>query len=380
MRIKVSVLAALSGLSLATVSMPAMAGGCGIGTPANCNVGVNVIPSAPASFGPMTVHNDHPMGHLTTVDFQRAPNVSIMRVHGMGPTAALADAPSGFTGGCHPSSTNYCRANAGAPVSVQMNAPLASTQFVSAPVVSAPIMTAPAQPLRTWTGQGYDPAKFQPRQYGDNTFTPGIAHIPTSIVDRSPVNAQAILNSGRTVAQPIVSASSFSSSSRVTLPGKMSPSLSYSAQPSVQPSLVTFPGTMSPIMAQGMSSSAAQPSAPVAVGNGTFASNVAPDGTYWEKTSGMTMMGDTVATQIICKRQLPRQVVNPVVNVPVPVPTRVVNPVVRVPVAVPTPVPVSVPVCNRAPAFNNRMLVPTPRPYAQPIARYNGATGSRWTY
>jgi len=323
MRIKVSVLAALSSLSLAMVSTPALAGGCGFGSGGNCGVGVNVIPSVPPSFGPMTIRNNHPMGHLRSVNFQRAPNVSITRIHGMAPTASLADAPSGFTGGCHPSSTNYCRANAGSGLATQLSAP------VAAPVISAPIASAPVQTLRSWTGQGYDPSKFQSRQYGDNTFTPGIAHIPTSIVDRSPVNAQAILNSGRTVAQPVVSASNYNFS--------------------------------------------AQPSAPVAAGNGIYASNVAADGTYWEKTSGLTMLGNTVATQIICKRQLPRQVVNPVVNVPIPVPTRVVNPIVRVPVGVPTPVavPVSAPVCTRAPGFGSRPLVQS---------GFGAGTGSRWTF
>jgi len=214
------------------------------------------------------------------------------------------------------------------------------------------------QTLRSWTGQGYNPSNFQPRQYGDNTFTPGIAHIPTSIVDRSPVNAQTILNSGRTVPQPVVSAPNFSGSSLVTLPRTMSPSFS-SAAPSFGP----------------------LPSAPVSVGNGTFASNVAPDGTYWEKTSGVTTFGNTIATQVICKRQLPRQTVNPVVNIPVPVPTRVVNPVIGVPVAVPTAVPVSTPACSPIGGVH--------RPHAGPhgVQRFNAAQGhfgaapgSGWVY
>jgi len=96
MRIKVSVLAALSGLSLAALSTPAFAGACGFGASGNCNVGVNVIPSEAPHFGPMTINNVNPMGHLRTIDFQRAPNVSITRIHGMAPTASLADAPSAY--------------------------------------------------------------------------------------------------------------------------------------------------------------------------------------------------------------------------------------------------------------------------------------------
>lgn len=369
MRIKFSVLAALSGLSLAALSTPAMAGGCGFGPGANCDGGVKVLPNTAPVFGPMTVSNDNPMGHLRTINFQRSPHTSITRIHGMGPSASIGDAPSGFTNGCHPSSTQYCRADAGQPVSVQMQpampAPIYSAPTYSAPVVSAPMVAAPTPALRSWTGQGYDPAKFQPRQYGENTFTPGIAHIPTSIVDRSPVNAQAILSSGRTVPQPIVSASSYSNASNFVT----APTVSYSANNFAS-------GGMGGVM------TGAHSNAPLAVGNGTYASNVAPDGTYWEKTSGVKMMGSTIATQVICKRQLPRQVNNPVVNVPVPVPTRVVNPVVRVPVAVPTPVAVQAPICRpaqfggpHAPHAGPHFAAQTPNQ-----ARYGAPQGSPWVY
>jgi len=66
-----------------------------------------------------------------------------------------------------------------------------------------------------------------------------------------------------------------------------------------------------------------QATAPVLTQNGTYASNVGADGSYWEKVSGPTAFGDTIATQVICKRKLPTQVVNPVVNVPYAVPTPV---------------------------------------------------------
>ncbi|MDA8708688.1 hypothetical protein N9M10_04865 [Hellea sp.] len=318
MRIKFSVLAAISSLSLAAFASPALAGGCMNGGP-NCNMGVQVIPTSPAQFGPMTVHTQNPMGHLRNVDFQRAPNVSITRIHGMGPTAGLSDAPSGFTGGCFPTSTNYCRANVGTPITIDMT---------PAPVVAAPYIPAPiaVQPLRTMVGQGYDASKFVPRQYGDNTFTPGIVHAPTSYVDRSPTNAQAVLNSGRAVSQPLAY-------------GGMTPAYGMDA-PMAPPAMrsVTLPGTfvnapapaLAPINAPyPMMTSApymgtgGQATAPVLTSNGTYASNVGADGTYWEKTSGPTMFGNTMATQVICKRKLPTQVVNPVVNVPYAVPTPV---------------------------------------------------------
>ena len=330
MRIKVLKMAAVSSLSLLASAAPALAGGCMNGAP-NCNMGVNVIPSAPAQFGPMTVQTAHPMGHLRHVDFQRAPNVSITRVHGMMPTASLSDAPSGFTGGCHPTSTQYCRSDVGTPVSVEMMSP--------APVVATPyVAPAPvaAQPLRSYTGQGYDPSKFAPRQYGDNTFVPGIAHVPTSYVDRSPENAQAVLNSGRAISQPLVS-------------GGMTPA--YGMQAPLQAAPMRVAVAPRPVMAAPMMSApmmGGQATAPVLTENGTYASNVGADGTYWEKTSGPTMFGSTMATSVICKRKLPTQVVNPVVNVPY---------------AVPTPVPTCGPVPHAMHQGHNAR-------YGQPMSRW----------
>ena len=320
MRIKFSVLAAVSSLSLAALSTPAFAGGCGNGAP-NCDVGVNVIAPTPAQFGPMTVHTNHPMGHLRLVDFQRSPNVSITRIHGMASTAGLSDAPSGFTGGCFPTSTQYCRTDMGTPVNVQLTpppAPIVAVPYVPAPVYRAPVVT---QPLRTIIGQGYDPSKFAPRQYGDNTFTPGIAHVPTSYVDRSPVNAQMALNSGRAVQQPLANGGMTPAYGQ-TMPlmggaDYAPPQMGRMMHAPMMPA-PRMPAPMMPAPRMG-----GQATAPVLTQNGTYASNVGADGTYWEKTSGPTMFGNTMATQVICKRKLPTQVVNPVVNVPYAVPTAV---------------------------------------------------------
>jgi len=49
-------------------------------------------------------------------------------------------------------------------------------------------------------------------------------------------------------------------------------------------------------------------------------------GGYWEKVSGLTMFGDTVATSVVCRRQAPQktsQILSPVYGVPQPVPTPV---------------------------------------------------------
>ena len=376
MRIKVLGLAAVSSLSLIGFSTPALAGGCGYGIPAaQCGMSVNVIPSTQPVFGPMTINTRHPMGHLRSVQFNRAPNVSIMRVHSMGPSAGLSDAPSGFTGGCFPTSTNYCRTDVGTPIRVDM-APVAAP-YVAPPVMSAPIYQAPviSRPLRTWTGQGYDPSKFAPRQYGDNTFTPGIAYVPTSYVDRNPAHADMALNSGRAVPQPLanggVAPRPFPMMSRgygITLPDTMAQMPAMGSQGYG----ITLPDTMAQMPAMGRQSygitlpdtyvqgpamgrysapmMGGQATTPVLTQNGTYASNVGADGTYWEKTSGPTMFGNTMATQVICKRKLP---------------TRVVNPVVNVPYAVPTPVPTCGPAPHNVHPGHN--------------ARY-GAPQGRWTY
>ena len=102
---------ALSGaLGAAIMGMPAYAGGACGGQ--HCGIPVQVIDGPAPKFGPLTIRNQNPLGHLRSVDFQRAPNVSITRVHGLAPTAALSDAPSSFTGGCHPTSvtlSSRCR-------------------------------------------------------------------------------------------------------------------------------------------------------------------------------------------------------------------------------------------------------------------------------
>ncbi|WP_418152478.1 hypothetical protein AB8615_00165 [Litorimonas sp. RW-G-Af-16] len=375
---KTLLVGAVSLVATLAASAPAFAGHCASGQ--NCQTDVRVINDYAPKFGPMTVRNTPPMGHFRSIDFQRAPNVSITRVHGMAPTAGLSDAPSGFTDGCHPTSTTYCRQDAGIPVTVDMAPrPVVQQPVYQAPVMRAPVVAAPAPRLHTWVGKGYDPSKFAPRQYGENILTPGIAHIPTSIVDRDPARAQAVLNSGRTVPQARANGGtvphmgmvqqSMPAMGSVTLPG------TFASAPQTMPAMgsVTLPGTFASAPSQAYGSAgtynpapqamsyssnaprtilretpyAAPAQAPVHAGNNTYVSNIGADGTYWEKTSGLTTFGSTVATQVICKRKVKQQVVNPVVGVPVPVPTRVVNPIINVPVPVPTPV--EVPYCE-APA------------------------------
>ena len=351
--------ALLGALSATVMAAPAFAGGnCNGG---NCAGTVQVMPGYAPEFGPMTIRTEQPMGHLRSVNFQRSPNVTITRIHGMAPTAGLSDAPSGFTGGCHPTSTTYCRQDAGRPVQVEMNIPAPAPVPLALYSPPAPVVQAP-RTVRI--GGGYDPSKFAPRTYGDASLVPGIAYIPTSKVVRDPAAAQQVLNSGRTRPQDVVVPGRSTAPNMsmvapqaayggVNLPGTFSPQSSYS---------VNLPGTFqprgfvgrqsAPQMAYGMSMpmqqmrapglmntqglslaptrrgpSYGQPSAPVLQQSGpmagSYGSSVAPDGSYWEKVSGPTAFGSTIATSVICKRQLPKQTVNPVVGVPVPVPVPV---------------------------------------------------------
>lgn len=273
-----SITAILGGLGLAALSTAALAGGCGA-PGSNCAPSVIVKTSAP-HFDPMTVNIRQPMGHLRSVHYSRSPQVSITRIHSMRPMAGLSDAPHSFTQGCHATSTEYCRSGHNHSAGAPMAAPRPQV-YVSPP---APTMTT-----STFASQS------QSRQYGDATFVPGIAHVPTSRVDRSVENNQAVLNSGRAVAQS-------------TTLGGMGPSHSMAqmAQSSHMHSTHHFGGM--------------QTGAPVQTGQGTYQSPVSGDGTYWEQTSGPTMIDGTMATKVLCKRALPRQVVNPVIGVPVPVP------------------------------------------------------------
>ena len=317
----------LGTLSAALLAAPAFAGGnCGGG---NCAMPVQVMPSYAPEFGPMTVRTENPMGHLRSVNFQRAPNVSIMRVHSMAPSADLSDAPSGFTGGCHPSSTNYCRQDAGAPAQVPLNTPMPAPVSMPAPA-PAPVYAAPAEPRVVQIGGGYDPSKFTPRTYGDASFVPGIAYLPTSKVIRDPAAAQQVLDSGMTRPQDVVVPGT-GTAPHVGMVRQNNVSLQNA--PMMAASQLRAPRFAAPhvMQTQGlrlaptrMGPSFGQPGAPVLQQSGpmagTYGSTVGANGTYWEKVSGPTAFGNTIATSVICKRQLPRQVVNPVVGVPVPVP------------------------------------------------------------
>ena len=336
----------VSGLGLFGLNAPAMAGGCGVGVnPALCNVGVNVNPGTGPVFDNMNVNVHQPMGFLRSIDYQRAPNVSITRVHGMMDTAGLTDFPSSFTGGCHPSSTAYCRQDRGTPVNVEFNAPQVPSfapQFHSfAAPQPAPIMMAPPAPRTVAIGGGYDPSKFVPRQYGEFTFTPGTVYAPTSFINRNPADAARVL-----------AANGYGSSSHMGIGGSHYSTTQYSSgninlSAPLMSSQMTVAAPIIPAMPNlagqnmlaggpqmGGAPAGAQYLGSVVTGQTTTGgapsenaiSGVDGSGGYWEKVSGLTMFGDTVATSVVCRRQAPaktQQVVSPVYGIPQPVPTPV---------------------------------------------------------
>jgi len=179
------------------------------------------------------------------------------------------------------------------------------------------------------------PSKFAPRTYGDASLVPGIAYLPTSKVIRDPAAAQEVLDSGQTRPQDVVVPGTGTAPNMSMVRPQMAYGMSMPAMPMRGPQMggmqMRAPGLMN---TQGLmlaptrrGPSFGQPGAPVMQHSGPMAgaygSSVGQDGTYWEKTSGPTAFGNTVATQVICKRQLPRQVVNPVIGVPTPVPVPV---------------------------------------------------------
>lgn len=304
--------AIIGGLTLSLGSTAALAGNCGFGASGpNCQPSVVTHPGGAPTIDPMHVYSTRPMGHLRSVKYLGTPSVNITRIHGQRSSVGLSDAPSAFTSGCNPESTQYCRQGGAqapmpAPMMPQampyMGPPMAPMIAQPAPMIAqpAPYIVQPA-PMATervvHVGGGYDPSKFIPRTYGSNELTPGIAHVPTSIVDRSYDNAMAVLNGG--MAQPQAYAS----------------------------------GGMVPQMPQSYSNSnymsSASQSVPMAPQGNVYPGSVSSDGSYYEQVSGPTTMGGLQATQVICKRAAPQvqvpttriNVQRPIMAVPVPVPT-----------------------------------------------------------
>ncbi len=334
MRIYRLVTTAISGTLLAGVSTAAFAGcggnvycgprvmafegvpsvTCNTPRPApSCNPGVTLHHGGADRLAPIGAYSTAPFGYLKTVEYKNTPNVNIMRIRSRAPMISLNDRPSAFTGGCNPASTTYCRAGQGRPVSIALS--------------PAPVIMAPA-PRVVAVGGGYNPANAAPRQYGSLDFVPGIAHVPTSIIDRSPITHI------DGVPQPQVRSVTTAAMSRPVM---------------------NAPAYRMPI----------RPTRPMGgnvlghVNAGSYTYQPEGGGAYWEKTSGATIVDGLPATQILCRRQAPR---------PAPVTVNVVRPVIGVPRPVATPVPVNV------------GCAPAPMPMMAGARGGNSRYGSRWNY
>ncbi len=352
MRKVIKLAAITSGLSLSLMANSALAGDCryGSGGP-NCAPAIVAHPAPAPSIDPSHIYAQGPMSNLRTVQFLGTPSVNITRIHGAHGGPAITDSPSGFTGGCTPESTHYCGQTSAAPAPAPVIAPPAPMVVAPAPVIAPP---APQVTERVVAiGGGYDPSKFIPRTYGSNELTPGIAHIPTSIVDRSHANATAVLNGGMTQPQPVVSGGT------VPHPSMMSGGYSTASTVTMPPTMsrtITMPPTRSGNVVGMVSNTVTMPPQ----GN-VYPGSMAGDGTYYEKVSGPTMMGGMQATQVICKRQAPRlQVQSPVIGLPTPVPTGVVESCQSVPMPM-APAPVMSGTQRYGTSAPQRVTVPSSR-------------------
>ena len=313
----VALFSLMSGPALA--GGPSQCGSAGYGQSQSqgCDTGVSYVRTPTGYSGPTTIENRTPYDYFDSVHFQRSPHVSITRIHGLAPSVGLGDSPVGFTQGCHPQSTAYCRSGHSSQTTSTVSrqstyAPTPQPTYTPAPVMSAP---APMPPRVVAIGGGFDPSKFTPRIYGDPyTITPGIAYLPTTLVDRNPYHAQAVLNSGPGGVTPALTGMPIGPlpTSRPHFPRPYAANMG-----AVQPRMMQAPAVQQPIMqAPMMPPPMMQPSiptgypgaagAPYLMSNGRYGSRVGADGTYWEKVSGPTRIGGMDATQVICKRRLPR--------------------------------------------------------------------------
>lgn len=258
---------------------PVMAPGCGnfvapmaMPTP-NCQTPVLVKPGAPHVVDPVVMSSEQPMGYLRSVKFHNAPHVNIMRVHGQNSGVGLKDAPTGFTGGCHPSSTTYC----GQQQAIRPVAPRPAPQ----PYIAPPVVAAPPAPV----------------QYGSTDLVRGTAYLPTSHVNRSYDAAVKVLNSGPIPARPAVNGGDVPHPSMFRGTPQMG-----SYAPVAAPRPAPRPMVIAPV--------AMPPMAPA----------YGPGPGQWEKVSGPTMVDGLQATQVVCRRPAPAPAPVTCVRQPVPAP------------------------------------------------------------
>lgn len=323
MRIYRFVSAAVGSVLMASVSAAAFAG-CGF---SNACPSVVNMPGRMDNLAPINSYNTNPYGYLKTFEYKNTPNVNTMRIRSMG-----------LCGSGSPT----CNARP-----MAMPRPIARPMMPVMPVMPAPIYRAPVMSAPIISSYN---ANRTPRQYGSTELVRGIAHIPTSIVDRSPITHI------DGVPQPHVSSVTTTSGHYPSASPSYTASRSYVSAPVIARS--AMPSPTAPRMGGNVIGH-------VNAGSYTYQ---APGGggQYWEKTSGPTMIGGMLATKVLCRREAPR---------PAPVRVNVVRPVIGVPHPVPTAVPVRMrPTCAPAPMMNVRSGL------AGGPVQNNSRYGNRWTH
>ncbi len=259
MRITRSILTVSGGLIMAGLAPVSFAGGGCYGAANLCNPGINVTAS-PYVNQPMGINYAQPYDYLTSATYNQAPHMNVTRIETGAPRTTLDQAPGAYWGGC--AAGTYC----GGPVAAPIAAPAPAAY---APVAYAPTVSAP----QTYVASGdYNPSNFASRQYGDASFVPGIAYLPSSYVERGTAERDAA----------VASTSYRASTSHSTLSA----------------------------------------SSGTSVGGG------------WNRVSGPTMIDGMLATEILCKDEAPAPVAVPQYQVQTQA-YRVVRPIVAVPYPVP---------------------------------------------
>ncbi len=88
-----------------------------------------------------------PYGYLKSFAYKNTPNVNVMRVHSRAPVVGLNDVPNGFSGGCTPVLTSYCRARKPVLPPVRVKAPVITARPVPVYKMQPPRQQMPRQQM-----------------------------------------------------------------------------------------------------------------------------------------------------------------------------------------------------------------------------------------
>lgn len=139
MRKVVSTFTVLGGIAVTMSASTALAGPCGmVNGHMVCQPSMVVVPPAKRTIDPVKIRSSNSYDHLRRVNFANTPHVNILRVHAQADHVGLGDVPTGFSSGCNPNSTKYCRRQ----LHMEKGEVLVSSPIVTAAPVVQPIMGA----------------------------------------------------------------------------------------------------------------------------------------------------------------------------------------------------------------------------------------------